>query len=234
MEKLIKKFLARYKLYTCIFVIILLFVISYLIYINQSNDVMAADEEEINIFDDINSAVKKLDIENKIKVDVKGMVNNPGVYELSENSRVIDAINMAGGLNESADTSTINLSKILKDENVIIVDTTKEPEKVIEYVYKECNCPKFNDACINNNDIINYQETTNNDNKISNVVSGQISINNASKEELQSLSGVGESKAISIIKYREENGPFNTLEDIMNVSGIGNSLFEKIKDSITL
>lgn len=234
MEKLIKKFLARYKLYTCIFVIILLFVISYLIYINQSNDVMAADEEEINIFDDINSAVKKLDIENKIKVDVKGMVNNPGVYELSENSRVIDAINMAGGLNESADTSTINLSKILKDENVIIVDTTKEPEKVIEYVYKECNCPKFNDACINNNDIINYQETTNNDNKISDVVSGQISINNASKEELQSLSGVGESKAISIIKYREENGPFNTLEDIMNVSGIGNSLFEKIKDSITL
>lgn len=234
MEKLIKKFLARYKLYTCIFVIILLFVISYLIYINQSNDVMAADEEEINIFDDINSAVKKLDIENKIKVDVKGMVNNPGVYELSENSRVIDAINMAGGLNESADTSTINLSKILKDENVIIVDTTKEPEKVIEYVYKECNCPKFNDACINNNDIINYQETTNNDNKISDVVSGQISINNASKEELQSLSGVGESKAISIIKYREENGPFNTLEDIMNVSGIGNSLFEKIKDSISL
>ena len=234
MEKLIKKFLARYKLYTCIFVIILLFVISYLIYINQSNDVMAADEEEINIFDDINSAVKKIDIENKIKVDVKGMVNNPGVYELSENSRVIDAINMAGGLNESADTSTINLSKILKDENVIIVDTTKEPEKVIEYVYKECNCPKFNDACINNNDIINYQETTNNDNKISDVVSGQISINNASKEELQSLSGVGESKAISIIKYREENGPFNTLEDIMNVSGIGNSLFEKIKDSISL
>lgn len=234
MQKFIELFFKRYKLFTSIFVIVFLFFISYLIYINRTSEVQAINTNTDELVKKVKESVKV----NKIKVDVKGMVNNPGVYEIDDGSRVIDAINAAGGISEEADTSTINLSKKLKDENVIIVESTKEPDKVIEYVYKECNCPKFNDACLNKNDIVNYQESKNNsksnDTSSLNVVSGPISINSATKEELQTLSGVGESKAVAIIKYREENGPFNSLEDIMNVSGIGNSLFEKIKDNITL
>lgn len=232
MQKIIELFFKRYKLLTSIFIIFILFVISYLIYINQNNDVLAIDTKTDDVIEKVQEAVKI----NKIKVDVKGMVNNPGVYEMNENSRVIDAINEAGGINESADTSSLNLSKKLKDENVIIVESIKEPEKVIEYVYKECNCPKFNDACLKTDEVVNYQEIKQDNNKENNekVETGPISINSATKDELQTLSGVGESKAISIIKYREENGPFKSIEDIMNVSGIGNSLFEKIKDNITL
>ena len=232
-------FLKRYKLYTCIFVIILLFIISYLIYLNQDSEVIAIDDTFNDVLDTVKETVKNIDTTKKIKIDIKGMVVNPGVYEALENSRVIDVINMAGGLMEGADTSSLNLSKILKDENVIIVESNKEHEKVIEYEYKECECPKFNDACISNNNIVNYNEDKKDINNIEsnnedNTVSESISINSATKEELQTLSGVGESKALAIIKYREENGPFKQLEDIMNVSGIGNSLFEKIKDSITL
>ena len=245
--KFIKILFSKYKIYTSIFVIIILLIISYLIYIKRSNEVIAVDNNINDIFNKESEEVKNIDNYNKIKVDIKGMVNNPGVYELDENSRVIDAINVSGGLIEGADTSAINLSKILKDENVIIIDSIKdnvEPQPIIKYVYKECDCPKFNDACINNNDVVNYQETNNNtkeetsdnesNNKEDSNINNQVSINTGSLQELETLSGVGESKAKAIIKYREENGLFNALEDIMNVSGIGNSLFEKIKDFITL
>ena len=251
MHKFIELILRRYKLLSSIFVIIILFVISYLIYINRSNKVIAYDENEQIIKDQIEKeeTVEEAELK-KIKIDIKGSIANPGVYELDEGSRVVDAINAAGGLLEEADTSYINLSKILKDQNVIIINSKtkdiKEPEKITEYVYLECECPKFNDACITN-EVVNYQENSSkneifqdnigtNNEAINNMEenSGQVSINNASYEELINLSGIGESKAKSIIKYREENGPFTAIEDIKNISGIGDNLFEKIKDNITL
>ena len=231
----------KYKILLSITTIILLLIISYLIYINRNNQVKAVEKETIETKEPFEK--KELIETKKIKVDIKGMVNNPDVYELDENSRVIDAINASGGLLENADTSNINLSKILKDQNVIIIEPIKEniiePLTIIEYVYQECECPKFNDACIQKSDIVNNQENIDNeeeniDNQEESNQNNQVSINTGSIQELETLSGVGESKAKAIIKYREENGPFNNLEDIMNVSGIGNSLFEKIKDSITL
>lgn len=246
MKNIIKQFFRKYRVLVPIFIIIILFFISYLIYINKNNKVIAYDDDKDIIKEQIKEVSENLEVK-KIKVDIKGMVVTPGVYELDENSRVIDAINSSGGLLENADTSNINLSKILKDQNVIIIDSIKEdiePQKVIEYVYKECDCPKFNDACIKSNEIVNYQETNNNtkeetidnesNNKEDSNINNQVSINTGTLQELQTLTGVGESKAKAIIKYREENGLFNALEDIMNVSGIGNALFEKIKDSITL
>lgn len=157
----------------------------------------------------------------KVVVDIKGMVASPGVYEVDSTSRVNDVINMAGGLLEGADTSLINLAKIVTDEMTIIIYSSEE---VLEK-YKEevcvCDCPEItNDACIDNS-------TESNDNEI-------VNINTATKEELTKVPGIGESKAESIIKHREENGNFNTIEDIKNVSGIGESLFEKIKDYITV
>lgn len=161
-------------------------------------------------------------------VDIKGAVNNPGVYKLKEDSRVIDVINESGGLKENADTSIINLSKKIIDEMVIIIYTKEDiqkykenisTKKIEEEIKKEIvSIDKNNKAEISTNEEIN----------------SKVNINTATKEELQTLSGVGESKAEAIIKYREEKGPFEKIEDIKNVSGIGESAFEKIKENITV
>ena len=161
------------------------------------------------------------------KVDIKGEVHNPGIYSLEANSRVIDVIELAGGLTENANTTVINLSKKISDEMVIIIysnEQVKDFEKTQEIqkqVQEKCIGETIkNDACIENN--------------VEEDIPKLISINTATKEELMQLTGIGEAKALDIIKYREENGPFQNIEDIKNVSGIGDSLFAKIKDSITI
>ena len=169
---------------------------------------------------------------NNYFVDIKGEINNPGVYEVEQGKRIIDVINMAGGLTDKADTSILNLSKKVKDEMYIIVysnDQIKEykqkllPSKeIIKKVEEKIICPdNSNDACEKNSS-----------NKESNTITGKININSATKEELMTLTGIGESKADKIIEYRQNN-KFNTIEDIKNISGIGDSIFEKIKDNIT-
>ena len=180
-------------------------------------DIFKDKEEEVVVEEE--SEILKEE-EEKVVVDIKGMVANPGVYEVSSSSRVNDVIELAGGLLENADTSLINLAKIVSDEMTIIIYSNEE---VLEK-YKEevcvCDCPLIsNDACI---------ESGSEDS------GALVNINTASKEELMTVSGIGEAKAESIIKYREDNGSFSAIEDIMNVSGIGESLFEKIKDYITV
>lgn len=189
--------------------------------------------------------------DSKIKVEIKGMVLNPGVYELESNKRVNDLIEVSGGLLENANTDYLNLSKKLKDEMIIIVYSNEEINSFkenknsnYENIKIECNCPDtINDACIDIGDIshennITYEndDKDNDDDNKSNIsdIGSKISINEASIEELTKVSGIGSSKAKSIIEYRKQNGNFKTIEDIMNVSGIGKSLFEKIKDYITV
>ncbi len=228
------KILKSKKIYLLIILVLIFGIMFYLLYLNKDNKVSATIEVNEEIIE--NDEVKE-EVVNKLKVDIKGMVINPGVYEIDEGSRVIDVINLSGGLIEGADTSNLNLSKKLKDENVIFIGSIKEPEKIIEYVYQECNCPKYNDACISNNEVVNYQDsndTSKIEEKSENTSNGLVSINNANIDELMSLPSIGEAKAKSIISYREENGGFSKIEDIMNVSGIGNALFEKIKDYISL
>lgn len=186
-------------------------------------------------------SVKKLSkVEEKVNdiktlfVDIKGAVNAPGVYELDEGKRVIDAINLAGGFTDKADTININLSKKLTDEMFIVIYTKQEiynykknnETSNIKCASFECICPDVNnDACIK-------KDTKIKDSKKE--LNNKISINSASKEELMTLNGIGESKADAIINYRNENGLFKTIEDLKNVSGVGNSVFEKIKNNITL
>lgn len=189
--------------------------------------------------------------DSKIKVEIKGMVLNPGVYELESNKRVNDLIEVSGGLLENANTDYLNLSKKLKDEMIIIVYSNEEinsfknnNDSKYENIKIECNCPDtINDACIDIGDIshennISYEalDKDSDDGNKSNIsdIGSKISINEASIEELTKVSGIGSSKAKSIIEYRKQNGNFKTIEDIMNVSGIGKSLFEKIKDYITV
>lgn len=170
--------------------------------------------------------------EKKIKIDIKGAVVTPGVYLLKKEARVEDAIKESGGLREDADTNYINLSKKVKDEMVIIIYTKEEIGKMVEgnqtikYIDKECICPvKQNDACLDSNKITNQKEEKKE--------TGPININTASLDILQTLTGIGEAKAKLIIKYREQT-PFTQIEEIKNVKGIGDSIFEKIKNHITV
>jgi competence protein ComEA len=135
-------------------------------------------------------------------VHVSGQVYNPGIVELKFGSRVIDAINLAGGLKKDADSDKINLARKLSDEEKVHVPRIGEEEIPLE----DSNLGQGN-------------------NKV------KININTCTKEELMSLPGVGEVLAERILEYREQTS-FKTLEDIMNVSGIGEKKFENIKELI--
>ena len=174
----------------------------------------------------------------KIKVDIKGEINAPGVYELNKNDRVNDLINKAGGITKNGDTSIINLSKKLEDEMLVIIYSKNEVNKLKTNTNQTPKdiCPKINNACPEKEletitEKENQQAKENNNEKN---VTTKISINKATAKELQNLDGIGEAKAEAIVKYREENGNFKKLEDIKNVNGIGDSAFAKIKDKITL
>ena len=169
----------------------------------------------------------------QIKVDIKGAVNNIGVYEMENGSRVIDLIDKAGGITKEADTSLINLSKKLEDEMVIIIYSKAEVNKIKnENQTKKITslCPKENNACPEKEPETLETKTSSKNSDLNT----KISINNATVEELQKLNGIGKSKAEAIVEYRTENGEFKKIEDIKKVSGIGDSAFEKIKDKITV
>lgn len=217
------------KKYLLIIPIILLIVITLITYFLPESKAQEENQELLLITEEQKEVVAN----EMIKVDIKGAVQMPGVYELNINSRVIDAIKTSGGFLPNADTSTINLSKILKDENVIIVYTKEEIAKiqegkvVVKYIEKECVCPKLeeNTACIKEEDKIIENETKEEtETKI-------ININTASLEELMTLPGIGEAKANEIIAYRNKN-KFETTEEIKKISGIGDATYNKLKDLI--
>lgn len=179
------------------------------------------------------SAAKKVQPEKEIEeymVDIKGEVVIPGIYKLKKSSRVIDVIEKAGGLTQNADTTVINLSKKITDEMVIIIYSKQEVKNWLktkeqeDYLEEKCKISEEgkveNDACLEDE----KEETT---------FQAKVNINTATKEELMTLSGIGESKAEEIITYRKST-PFKTIEDLKNVSGIGDATYEQIKNHITV
>lgn len=163
-------------------------------------------------------------INNLIYVDIKGCINKPGVYSFdkSENARINDLILKADGLTDDADTSLVNLSKKLEDEMTVIIYSQNEINEFIsvkdelEHKLDLCEIKLKNNACIEAK-------------KESNLVN----INEATKEELMTITGIGESKANAIIEYRKEK-KFTSIDDIKNVTGIGENLFESIKEYLTI
>lgn len=230
----LKYLLSKYKIIIIIVLTILIFVILLIFNgVTKAATVEITDTLESNKVEEIKEDVTNIE-KNKYKVDIKGMIKNPGVYELEENSRVIDVINKAGGLIDSASTEYINLSKKISDEMVIIIyskediNKFKDTDKNTIYIKYECDCPdNINDACISDKDVVNTVTSDSSNDKL-------VSINNGTIEELMTLSGIGESKAKAIIEYREKNGEFKKIEDIINVSGIGESAYTKIKDYLKL
>ena len=148
--------------------------------------------------------------ERRIKVYVAGEVNSSGVYDLPPNSRVVDAIEQAGGATQYADLLSINLAKIIGDEDQIIVP------KIVEETANEPNL---------NLSQVGYRADTQN---------SLININSATMEELMQLPNVGNVTAQNIISYRETKSKFSTISDIKNVTGIGEKTFEGLKDLIAV
>jgi len=137
-----------------------------------------------------------------IMVHISGQINFPGVIEIKKGKRLIDAVEMLGGLKKEADIDRINLAKKLEDEEKIYIPKIgEEPGETVSYSTVETKSE------------------------------GKININKASKSELSTLPGIGEILADRIIQYREET-PFKTIEDIKNVSGIGDKKFESVKELI--
>lgn len=227
-------FSIRRRLFIFIIIGILIIGIFFFFLFSKKESIPQINDEPILEKESVEEEPKK----KTIKIDIKGAVVTPGVYELEEEDTVFDAIEKSGGLLESADTSTINLSKQVFNEMVIIIYTKEEIKEMrkgtttVKYIEKECVCPKLeNNACIESENKVTNEE--NNDKEpIQNT--GKVSINKATLQELMTLSGIGEAKAQDIIDYRNQNGPFIKIEDLMKVSGIGTKTFEKIKDRLTL
>ena len=143
--------------------------------------------------------------EENLVVDVKGAIKSPGVYEMRFGDRVIDVIEQAGGLHENADSNNINFAMKLVDEMVLYIPIVGEELT-----------PEPTGGGVQNQD------------------GGKVNLNKASEAELQTLTGVGPAKATAIIEYRDQNGGFKKVEEIMEISGIGEKTFEKFKDQITV
>lgn len=167
------------------------------------------DSKEIMINEEtIEESHEYTENKNHIYVYLSGEVESPGVYKLENEARLYQAIELAGGMTKNAQKEYLNLAETVYDGQQIHILSKKEYKKSQEQ-----------DTGIVQN--------TDSDNAL-------ININTATPEELQSLSGVGETRAKAIIEYREKNGKFQTIEDIKNVSGIGDSTFENIQNDITV
>lgn len=182
-----------------------------------------------------NSVVIEKKIEPKdsvaVNVDIKGAVLKPGVYQMRTNEIVLDVIKKAGGFTKNADLNFINLSKKIQDEMVIVIYTKEEIQKMKEgdkeafIVEGDCRCPEIqNDGCIQSKDLVTNEEKEK--------ASGKINLNKATLTELTSLPGIGNAKATAIIAYRKTHGNFQNIEEIKKVTGIGDAVYEKIKEQI--
>jgi len=151
-----------------------------------------------------------------IVIHVIGEVKKPGVIKLKEGSRIIDAINKCGGQTEEADLSKINLAYVLDDGSQVYIPRVKDDMQNTTIMKTEAG-----------NNVIVSNVTQGDDEK-----SVKVNLNTATLEKLMTLPGVGESTAQKIIEYRNKNKKFKTVDEIKNVSGIGEAKFNSLKDYI--
>lgn len=206
----------KQKIIIVIIIVVVIFTIGGFLIKNSQNSKEMIEEYNIGEIEETFNmeAIEKPEIEI-IKVHVSGEVKNPGVIELEKGERIEDAIKKVGDKTENADLSKINLAYVMSDGEKLYIpkkgEILEKENKTEEYVTKETN---------------NVSSNVGKENKL-------ININTANKEELMKITGIGESGADKIISYRKENGNFKKIEDIKNVSGIGESKFESIKNMIT-
>ena len=223
--------ISYYKKYLILVFCLLLLAASTIAFFKLNNEKTEVEDNFIANNEIITKEVREVAKQEEVKLyfDIKGSVKKPGVYEFTQGDRIIKAINKAGGLTKNATTNNLNLSKKLTNEMVIYVFNKNEltTTKAFEQVNNdaECKCETIEvNNCVDKN---TTNESTNNEKT-------KININTDSKEKLMTISGIGSSKADAIIEYRTKNGNFKTTEDIINVSGISKTIYDKIKDTITV
>ncbi len=217
----------------------------------------------LELYDGIMINIPAKEIIEKILVTISGEINNPNIYEIPKGSNMSDLIKLAGGLKDTADLTKLNLSRDLVDGDIIFIEKIIEKEKIYVSIKGEINNPGVYlvDEDILIKDLINlaggltesadpsninYNQTLvlgsvvfipseiTDDYRPIDFDSELININTASLEELQTLKGIGEILGQRIIDYRNEFGDFNTIEEIQFVSGIKTTVYEQIKDFITV
>mgnify|MGYP000278009122 FL=1 len=210
-----KKLNKNQKILIVVIVIIIIISISYYSYTKEN-----IEYEELSVINQINtenSEETEKEI-SKIKVHISGAVEKEGVIELESNSRIADLIEKAGGIKQNAYMKEVNLASKLEDGEKVYIPTKEEYEK------------DKKQETATNMVISNKQELVTGNKQSSN----KININTATQEQLDNLPGVGASTAQKIINYRKENGKFKKKEDLKNVSGIGDSKYNQLKDLIEI
>ena len=220
--------LKKYYPFLIIILLVISNIVTYCYYGNQKSESdLKCPKEELLILDSN---------EENIMVDIKGEVKKPGLYQIALGSNLNDLIKLAGGLTKNGTTSNINLARKLTDQSVVVIKSKKQNNtKIVEI---PCVCPEVEITKCDSSiiEISTSEKLEGEKNKTVTEIDAnkKVSINRASKEELMTLSGIGESKADAIIAYRNQNGLFTKLEDLINVSGISENIFNKIKDNIEL
>ena len=218
---------------------------------NESGDEFSEENEQ-----DEDSGVERSDLENaemvgdsedkevdlsknstKIYVYITGEVNVPGVVILNEGSRIVDAINSAGGTTAKANISKVNLVYVLEDGMKVNIPNDSDLKNNPNFEYITLNSgdggrDDYNSVdSSNNSEVTSSSSSSNSKNEKKYSV---VNINTATQTELETLPGIGPSLALKIINYRKANGKFSSIDEIKQVSGIGESKFEKIKKYITI
>ena len=176
-------------------------------YLEETESEAFPETETETVHADEETSTNKTDAE-PVVVYVCGEVVNPGVYELKSGMRICDAVEAAGGLTKKASRDYWNLAGELTDGQMLFFPTEEEAKKRKESAGEAVAAGDTAD--------------------------GKVNINTADVSMLQTIPGIGQTRAEAILAYREENGNFKSIEDIMKVSGIKNGLFEKMKDYITV
>ena len=229
------KNLEKNKIIIVVIAIITVIIITILIKENTNDEIIIEEdvlenkiEDENAVLEERTNVIEDTEIEKgKIYVYITGEVNNSGVVVLDEGSRIIDAINAAGGTTNNADISDINLVYIVEDGMKIVIPSAETLK----------NNPNF--KCITSESSNGSDDENSIDEKVSEDApdskdkkNSKVNINTATQTELETLPGIGPSLALKIINYRKENGKFSSIDDIKNVSGIGDNKFNNIKDLI--
>lgn len=201
----------KQKIIVVVLIIIMCIVIGYYI-ISKTEKYDYSDIEKISNIIEEDQEVDDNIIENKIVIHITGEVEEEGVIELEKGARISDAIEEAGGTTEEADLSNVNLAYSLSDGQKVKIPNINEKDEEIIVVEEKAG----------DNIIIEGNKSK----------EEKININKATQTEIETLPGIGPSTALKIINYRNEHGKFKNIEDIKNVSGIGDSKFENIKEYI--
>ncbi|MGB8453311.1 MAG: helix-hairpin-helix domain-containing protein [Anaerocolumna sp.] len=197
----------------------------------RSSETTTADITEVNQTakgqEADQSMEKAFDVAHEyIYIYICGAVREPDVYEVDTDTRLVDVIKLAGGLSEDAAGDYVNQAALVEDGQKVYIPTKDEVKGILPdgFLYNDSNQPDTVNETISSE--VNAAGAT--------ASAGKVNINKASSEELMTLAGIGESKAESIIAYRQEHGSFKRIEEIKNISGIKDSVFNKISDMITV